>query len=112
MESPRRVSDTVHNIDVTNYVFPWKDGQPVYVNGGGPDLFIPIFSTEAKLRHAMAVFGVAYEAVKQIARPRAFFSGFPPYIDEGVRLRFMIDPWLTERGTACFKEITPLFWDD
>ena len=109
MQSPRRISGTVHHIDVTNYLFPWKDGQPVYVNGGGPDLFIPIFSTAAKLRHTMAVFGVEYDSIKRIERPRTFFGSFPPYFEEGVRLRFMIDPWLTAQGTARFKEVSP-FW--
>jgi len=97
---PRRISDKVLDIDITDHLIPWGEyGQPMYVNSGGNSLFVPIFSTRDKLREVCEKFGLNYVSIKKIDDPIEFMDCFPESI------RFMVDPWQTETGTVRFKEV-------
>ncbi len=102
---PRRVSDKELAIDITDNLIPWgENDQPVYVNVGGKDLFVPIFSTVEKLCETMEQFNVEYESIKRIDDPNGFMNSFPHSFGEA-QIRFLLDPWLTDTGTVRFKEI-------
>ena len=75
---PRRVSDTIVEMDITGYLFPWEDGAPVLakMDGSGPnDLFLLIFSNRSKLEETLGTYEIEYQSIKQIADAKAFIEG-------------------------------------
>lgn len=108
----RRISDRVLAIRLTGYFMPiFEPHQPVLVGmPGSDDLFIFVFSTEAKLVATMMSFGIEYKDVAivtdgrglldEIGSPHA--SGDRPY-----RIRLAVDPYKADNGRARFIEPLP-----
>lgn len=89
--------------DVAGWLLPWRldQDQPWLFTLEGTD-WLPVFSTELKLRGAMARAGVpehAYRA-KQITETGDFVRSA---VEGGVRV--MADPWVTPEGNTRFTEI-------
>ena len=63
-----------------------------------------IFSTEEKLRAAMTLAAAPFESIKKIDDEHDFLSSIPEYVGD-VRIRIIVDPYLTEKSTMRFTEI-------
>ena len=108
-EAPRRISDREVSITITGYFMPTEAPNVPVLLGmtGTDDLFICVFSTEAKLAAAMADFEVGYarvavvtDGVELLDDIRAMnASGGRPY-----QIRLAIDPHKADNGRVRFVE--------
>lgn len=102
---PRPVSDTARDICITNHVFAWHDDLPgLVIVPGSPDLFLPVFSTAGKLTAWLTRTNVPFESIKQIDDQYEFLDSLPYYVND-VRLRIIVDPYVTDQGTMRYTEI-------
>jgi hypothetical protein len=78
---PRRVSNRVLPTNVTGYLMPWRNDQPVWlqVPGGGSDLYIPLFTNREKLVAEMARIAMPYDGIKKIDDSREFLDSIPTH---------------------------------
>lgn len=110
MTGPYRISDReVPLVDVTGYFMPTDaPNRPVLASmPGTDDLFIFVFSTEAKLASSMKTIGIDYariafvrdgsELIDEINTMNA--TGGRPY-----RIRLAIDPYKADNGRVRFSE--------
>lgn len=103
---PYRISDKVHQLDLTGYVIPYIDGGPVLIQlPNSNDGFVPIFTTAEKLHEYMKPANIPYEAVNHISDPREFLIAVPRRFPTGERVRIIIDPWVTDMGNTRFREV-------
>lgn len=102
MKPPWQVSDHVHELSLVGCLIAWKDNGPVFMRlPGTDDLFIAVFTTEAKLR----AMDIAFDSIKRIDDTVGFISSLPMTVGDDTRLRIMHDPYATTQGTTRFKEI-------
>jgi hypothetical protein len=91
MQGLRRINDAVHSMDITGYVFAFREGGPVLASmPGTPDLFILIFSTTEKLHQTMGDYALPYDQIKRIDRPREFMESVQAIVP-GTRIRIAAD---------------------
>jgi hypothetical protein len=108
--SPRRVNDKTRNINITGYLMPWdvEFDQPVYLPlTGTPDQFILVFRAIIQLEEfcSIHVRNKLYK-IKHIDDGIVMINSLPYWlIPDEMRLRIMVDPWITEKGTIRFIEI-------
>ena len=77
---PQRITNELHSLSLRGYLFPWKNGQPVFVNmTGSSDLFLPVFSTLDGLETMMHGLDTLYDGVKRIDHPGEFLGSIPPH---------------------------------
>ena len=88
------------HIVITGNLMPWRLDceQPVLVFIEQIP-FLPIFTTEARLRQTMQDIGISDYKIKQIEDGREFLESV---IDQ---IRIASDPWITDRGTTRFTEV-------
>jgi hypothetical protein len=104
-KAPWRVNDKVHTLSIIDHKVPWRDGQPVFMClDGTNDWFLPLFSDIDRLETMAAAINLPYDGVKNIDSQSEFLDSIP-YRMEGRRIRIMIDPYQTERGTTRYKEL-------
>ena len=107
--APRRISDREVSIRLTGYFMPTQAPNVPVLLGmpGTDDLFMPVFSTEAKLVSTMESIGIEYarvavvtdgaELLDEVAATNA--RGERPY-----RLRIAVDPYKLDNGRVRFAE--------
>ena len=96
------------NDTIIGYCFPWKDGQPLWVDfphAGTGDIFLTLFSTLDKLKTTMLLVGLTYDKVKKIDDDVDFLDSIPSRFPNGTRIRIIVDPMLIENGNVTFTEI-------
>jgi hypothetical protein len=92
-------------MNITGYVFPSQQGQPVLVlMMGSLDPFLPLFATTERLRVMMRHADITYDSIKHVDDQVEFIDSLPHYIAGG-RLRIMVDPYTTAEGRIRFKEL-------
>jgi hypothetical protein len=105
--APRRVANTeVHRLDITGHHFPWRDDAPLLVHlDGTHDYFLPLFTSEQKLRDMMHVFSIEMDSIKHIDDGPEFLDCIPTEFATGERLRIMVDPYRAADGKTRFIEL-------
>jgi hypothetical protein len=86
---------------------PWVNGGqtgpgpgPVLLNMPGSEYdYIPVFTSEAKLRACLGQAGVSFDAVKQITDGPVFLDSLPSDVV------VIHDPWYTPEGKVRFKQV-------
>jgi hypothetical protein len=103
---PWQISQSVHETDITGYLFPWRHAQPVFVAvGGTDDLFLPVFASASKLQELMTAAKTEFDSIKQINNQSEFLASIPTEMPSGDRIRIMVDPHLTGTGNTRFREV-------
>ena len=107
--APRRISDREVPLVLTGYFMPTHaPNVPVLIGmPGTDDLFVFVFSTEAKLASAMASIGMAYERVALVTDGRELLDEIKATNERGerpYRLRVAVDPYKTDNGRVRFVE--------
>jgi hypothetical protein len=108
-DAPRRISDREVPLVLTGYFMP-TDAPNVPVLIGMPgtdDLFICVFSTEAKLASTMTAFKIDYARVAVVTDGSELLddiratntTGTRPY-----RIRLAVDPYKADNGRVRFTE--------
>lgn len=104
---PWQTSEAIRQqLDIKNYVFAWNNGGPVWVSlNGTDDIFLPVFST-VEMLHAMFDDMDITIDIKKIDDQYGFLASVPLTI-EGTeqRIRVILNPQRTNRGTTRFTEI-------
>lgn len=76
---------------------------------GTDDLYIPIFSTVAKLNAMMKQTKIPFKSIKRIDDGPNFLDGIrnskPPEGHPDVQVKIAVDPYYTKRGTVRFTQI-------
>ena len=80
---------------------PWSStGQPVLLNMPGSESnYLPVFTTEARLRACLERGGVEFDSIKQITDGFDFLDSVPPSIV------VIYDPLFTTEGRVRFRQI-------
>ncbi len=87
---PKNIGDRSKEIDITGYLFPWKDGQPFFMQMlGSKATYIPVFEDKIKLDIGMN--GIEYEKIKQIEDGQQFLDSIPTKYIVIVNLRYTSD---------------------
>ena len=107
--APRRISDREVPIAITGYFMPTHEPNvPVLIGmPGTDDLFIFVFSTEAKLALTMETIGIEYERVALVTDGRELLDEIKATNEGGdrpYRLRVAVDPSKTDDGRVRFVE--------
>jgi len=101
---PRRISDEETVVSLTGLLFAWRDDKPDYLAMTGTnDLFLATFSTTEQLYEFHQDDGNL--RIKRIDDQPEFLSSLPYWIEPGVRLRVIINPYVTPQQTIRFKEV-------
>ena len=80
----------------------WRGNRPILMRlAGTNDLFLPVFSTEEKLQ----AMDMPFDSVRRIDDMAGFLGSLPFRTLDGCRLRIIVDPYQTARGTTRFREI-------
>jgi len=109
-EAPRRISDREVARALTGYFMPTASPQvPVLVGmPGTDDLFVCVFSTEAKLVAAMSAFGIGYEGVAVVNDDAELLEGLREVNARGgrpYRIRLAVDLHKVDDGRGRFAEV-------
>jgi hypothetical protein len=99
-DAPRQVSDRVTEVNISGYLLPWRDGQPVQLTVTGSDRNAAVvFSTEAKLRNLMKDYEIPYDDVKQVTDGREFIASLPGGLD------LLVDPFKAANGRLRYTQL-------
>lgn len=64
MIGPRRIGTPSRDIDITGYFMPCIDRKPIFVMlPGTTNVYLPIFSSETKLREMMILSKTSFETI-------------------------------------------------
>ena len=103
---PRRIGTPPHDIDINGYFMPCLDRQPILMSlDGTTDIFIPVFSSENKLRELMRISQSAFEGIVRITDPREFINSIQEARRHGEQIRVMVDPYITPEQKTRFSEL-------
>lgn len=98
-DAPRRISDKRIPLNLDGYLTPFLEGAPALIGmTGTPDLFVTVFSSEAKLREACSLFGLPFDDIKQIVDGHDFMAGMRQYV------RIAVDLYQHPNGRIRFTE--------
>jgi hypothetical protein len=108
-DGPRRISDREVPITITGYFMPTRaPNVPVLIGmPGTDDLFIFVFSTEAKLVASMTAFGIEYARIAIVTDGRELLDEMQATNESGARpykLRLAVDPYKADNGRARYVE--------
>lgn len=112
--SPRPTGKELEDVTLTGKLFPWGfDDQPVLISlFACGDFFLPLFSTEEKLRATCK--DIKFARIKRVDDGPTFLASLPYFITDRATilgweskplLRVIIDPWFTEQGHVRFIEV-------
>jgi hypothetical protein len=99
--APKRTGKPVEVIELSGCLFPWdtETDQPVLVHMVGSGAFyLPVFSTEEKLRGMMKKLG-PFGKIKMIQDGREFLDSVP------LDVIVIKDAWHTLTGTVRFTQV-------
>ncbi len=78
---PPKPTGKISQVTVIGSLIPWQRGQPVFMTvPGSPHTYLPIFSTEEKLRQVMQEISITGYSIKQIDDTDEFLSSVPQHI--------------------------------
>ena len=108
-DAPRRISDREVPLRLTGYFMPTHAPNVAVLIGmpGTDDLFMFVFSTEAKLVSAMESIGIQYERVAVVTDGCELLDEIQATNSSGVRpyrLRIAVDPYKADNGRVRFVE--------
>lgn len=106
-DAPRPTGKPLVPLVLTGSLIPWNgdDGPVLLYMPGTTDFFLPVFSTEEKLRSTLTQAGVAFECVKHIDDGLEFLASVPRVMDDQRRVRIAVDLWYTPEGRVRFHEV-------
>lgn len=96
----KRLNQNLHEHDLTGKFLPWRldIDQPVLLRIENT-LFLPVYSTEEKLRSSMVIARQTRYKIKHIDDGRDFFDSVKG------KIRVCLDPWITPEGNTRFQEL-------
>lgn len=106
IDSPRPTGRPHVDVTLTGGVFPWDGMQPVLLSMPGSELYyLPVFSTEDKLRDLMATAGVPFVSIKRVDDGGQFLASV--YENQGAleTIRVILDPHYLPNGRCRFTQI-------
>jgi hypothetical protein len=92
-------------VNVSGTLLPYHNGEPVLLRFFGAGyLYLPLFSTEERLREIMARIGAPFDQIKQVNDGPDFMESLPARLDER-QLQVIMDPHFLENGRIRFLQI-------
>jgi len=106
-EGPKPTGKPSGEVVLTGMLFPWDGRQPVLLSMPGSLLFyLPLFSTEEKLRETMKQAGVPFRSIKHVDDGAVFLAsvyGDNPGALE--TLAVILDPYFLPSGRVRFTQV-------
>lgn len=105
LQAPKPTGKPLETVELTGMLFPWENGQPVFLGMPGSDyLYLPCFSTEEALRLVLGSASVSFEKIKMIEDGKEFIESFPRRV--GMKeTKIICNLRLTPAGKFRFLEI-------
>jgi hypothetical protein len=76
---PKRTNKPPKILKLTGMLFPWKQGQPVYLElSRSQYCYLPVFDEEWLLRETMEKAKAKFDKIKRIDDGPEFLTSFPP----------------------------------
>ena len=103
---PHRVEGTpASSVSLTGTVFPWHEGQPIFLKMPESDyLYMACFTDVDKLRAMMVRLKIQDYSIKQVQDVHEFLTSFD--VPEASDVRVILDPHFIAGGKVRFTQVS------